>query len=170
MVIVPVGANGQISIYNNTGSVDVVVDVLGWFPTGDSYTGLTPARQMDTRIPDPLPAAAIGPIRNLLVVRPVMHQMSGADRIAVWVCDVPADASRLLRFQRPAAASYSSLSAWPGGRRGTLASGTISSPSGRYEPTFIAMGHIPLSTTDGPYRVPRQGRGTDRSHRSPTFS
>ena len=49
MVIVPVGANGQISLYNNTGTVDVIVDVLGWFPTGDSYTGLTPARLMDTR-------------------------------------------------------------------------------------------------------------------------
>ena len=49
MVIVPVGLNGQISIYNNTGGVDVVVDVLGWFPTGNSYTGLTPARLMDTR-------------------------------------------------------------------------------------------------------------------------
>ena len=64
-------------IYNNTGSVDVIVDVLGWFPT-DTYTGLTPARQMDTRIPPPLPAAAIGAIRNLVVVRPTLHQMSGA--------------------------------------------------------------------------------------------
>src|SRR6478672_1991854 len=49
MVIVPVGAGGQVSLYNNTGGVDVVVDVLGWFPTGASYTGLTPARLMDTR-------------------------------------------------------------------------------------------------------------------------
>src|SRR6185436_4557115 len=49
MVIVPIGADGQISIYNNTGGVDVIVDVLGWFPTGNSYTGLTPARLMDTR-------------------------------------------------------------------------------------------------------------------------
>jgi hypothetical protein len=40
MVIVPVGADGQISIYNNAGRVDVIVDVLGWFPTGTSYTGL----------------------------------------------------------------------------------------------------------------------------------
>ena len=29
--------------------LDVIVDVLGWFPTGGSYTGLTPARLMDTR-------------------------------------------------------------------------------------------------------------------------
>ncbi|MEO8265641.1 MAG: hypothetical protein ABI706_09050, partial [Ilumatobacteraceae bacterium] len=49
MVIVPVGNNGQISIYNNTGAVDVVIDILGWFPTGGAYTGLTPARLVDTR-------------------------------------------------------------------------------------------------------------------------
>ena len=49
MVIVPVGANGQVSIFASSGSVDVIVDVLGWFPTGPSFTGLTPARLMDTR-------------------------------------------------------------------------------------------------------------------------
>ena len=65
MVIVPVGVNGQISIYNNAGGVDVIVDVLGWFPTADSYTGLTPARLMDTRPAAPTIDglfAATGPI------------------------------------------------------------------------------------------------------------
>ena len=33
MVIAKVGANGKISIFNFQGSTDVVVDVLGWFPT-----------------------------------------------------------------------------------------------------------------------------------------
>jgi hypothetical protein len=51
MVIVPLGAGGQISIFNETGTTDVIVDVLGWFPTGPSFTGLTPARLMDSRIP-----------------------------------------------------------------------------------------------------------------------
>ena len=32
------------------GSVHVIVDVLGWFPTGASFTGLTPARLMDSRV------------------------------------------------------------------------------------------------------------------------
>ena len=49
MVIVPVGAGGQVSFFNNTGGVDVVVDVLGWFPTGASYTGSIRRRCMDTR-------------------------------------------------------------------------------------------------------------------------
>ena len=49
MVVVPVGADGQISLWSSS-NVDVLVDVLGWFPT-DSFTGLTPARLMDTRPP-----------------------------------------------------------------------------------------------------------------------
>ena len=50
MVIAKVGAGGQVSIYNNTGSVDVVVDVLGWFPAGSAFTPLVPARMLDTRL------------------------------------------------------------------------------------------------------------------------
>lgn len=38
------------SIYNQSGSIDVVVDVFGYFsPTGDRHTALTPRRLLDTR-------------------------------------------------------------------------------------------------------------------------
>jgi len=49
MVIVPLGSGGKVSLYNSSGSTDLVVDVLGWFPTGPAYTGLTPARLLETR-------------------------------------------------------------------------------------------------------------------------
>jgi len=49
MVIVPVGVAGSITVYNDTGSAQVLVDVLGWFPLGGDFTGLTPARLLDTR-------------------------------------------------------------------------------------------------------------------------
>ena len=49
MVVAKVGAAGEVSIYNFGGDVDVVVDVMGWFPTGSAYTGLTPARLADSR-------------------------------------------------------------------------------------------------------------------------
>lgn len=49
MVVVPVGAGGKISVFNNNGSTQLVSDVLGWFPTGNVFTGLTPARLLDTR-------------------------------------------------------------------------------------------------------------------------
>ncbi len=53
MVIVPVGTAGQISIYASAGTLDAIVDVLGYFPTGPGFNGLTPARLMDTRVPAP---------------------------------------------------------------------------------------------------------------------
>ena len=50
MVIVPVGTNGAVSLYNGSGgTTNLLVDVLGWFPTGSSFTGLTSGRLMDTR-------------------------------------------------------------------------------------------------------------------------
>ena len=55
MVIVPLGAAGDLSIFASGGTADVIVDVLGWFPTGPSFTGLTPARLMDSRLPPPPP-------------------------------------------------------------------------------------------------------------------
>lgn len=52
MVIVPVGANGQVNLFNFDGSTHLVADVLGWFPAG-AVTGLTPARLLDTRAGNP---------------------------------------------------------------------------------------------------------------------
>ncbi|MCU1501627.1 MAG: hypothetical protein JWM12_981, partial [Ilumatobacteraceae bacterium] len=49
MVIAKIGAAGQVSIFNYDGSAQVVVDVLGWFPEGAAFTGLTPARLLETR-------------------------------------------------------------------------------------------------------------------------
>ena len=54
MVIVKLGTGGKISLFTPT-STDVVIDVLGWFPATGSFTGLVPARLMDTR-----PSTAVG--------------------------------------------------------------------------------------------------------------
>ncbi|MHB8264060.1 MAG: PKD domain-containing protein [Acidimicrobiales bacterium] len=55
-VIVPVGASGQIAIYANAGSVEVVVDVGGWYTDGSGsasgsmpFTAMAPSRICDTR-------------------------------------------------------------------------------------------------------------------------
>ncbi|AUY52318.1 hypothetical protein [Streptomyces sp. CB01881] len=52
-VVVPVGEDGRINIYNNAGAVNVVVDVVGYY--GPSGTGLfralkQPVRQFDSRV------------------------------------------------------------------------------------------------------------------------
>ena len=67
MVIVPIGIDGRVTLYNNAGNTDLIVDVLGWFPAGEAYTGLTPARLLDTRGGQPTVdglsagAGAVGP-------------------------------------------------------------------------------------------------------------
>ena len=49
LVIAKVGAGGKVSLYNFSGTTDLVVDVLGYFPSASTYTGLSPARLLDTR-------------------------------------------------------------------------------------------------------------------------
>jgi len=66
MVVVDVGVDGKISIFGFAGTTDVVVDVLGWFPSGAAFRGVTPARLMDTRPGQPTVdgvAAGAGPLR-----------------------------------------------------------------------------------------------------------
>lgn len=64
LVIAPIGAGGKISLYNPLGSVDLIIDVLGWLPDNSSYTGLTPSRILDTRPPPygPIGIATAGPV------------------------------------------------------------------------------------------------------------
>jgi hypothetical protein len=65
--IVKVNSSGQVSIFNNAGTVDVVADVSGWFTdgtvvqaSGAVFTGLVPSRILDTRTS--LPVGAGGTI------------------------------------------------------------------------------------------------------------
>lgn len=49
MVLVPVAADGTITIFNSNGSTQIIVDVLGWYTAVGDLQSLTPARLMDTR-------------------------------------------------------------------------------------------------------------------------
>jgi hypothetical protein len=90
LVIVPLGADGKIKIYNNSGgTVQYVVDVAGYFSpgtAGSKYHSLGPVRLLDTRIGTgttsvapiatysslslPLPASYTAVVANLTVVGP----------------------------------------------------------------------------------------------------
>lgn len=96
-VIVPVGTNGQIEIYNAQGRANVVVDVTGYFTTGASapagatlYTPISPIRVLDTRHSgrrlgphstldqqmagvDGVPANATAVVTNVTVVNPTAN-------------------------------------------------------------------------------------------------
>ncbi|HUY09932.1 MAG TPA: G1 family glutamic endopeptidase [Candidatus Dormibacteraeota bacterium] len=63
LVIVPVGASGQVTFYNHSGQTDVLVDLEGYFApeasgsTAGSYVPLVPARITDTRTGSGFPNA-----------------------------------------------------------------------------------------------------------------
>jgi hypothetical protein len=53
---IPLGTGGKITIFNSSGSVDVIVDVVGYYSSvdttsteGNDYANLAPERQLDTR-------------------------------------------------------------------------------------------------------------------------
>lgn len=70
--IVPLGADGSITLYNRDGFTDAVVDVTGWFADatatgvlGGQETVITPVRIADTRLG--LGAGAVGPGKTVAI-------------------------------------------------------------------------------------------------------
>ncbi|MBI2706644.1 MAG: hypothetical protein HYX32_15340 [Actinobacteria bacterium] len=53
LAIVPVGSGGEITIFNNAGTTNAIVDIEGWYgsaePAGDRFSPVPPARLLDTR-------------------------------------------------------------------------------------------------------------------------
>ncbi|MFF6774131.1 hypothetical protein ACFY8W_11255 [Streptomyces sp. NPDC012637] len=63
LVVVPVGANGEVTFYNHAGTVDLIADVAGYFTmdaTGSAYRPMTPSRLMDTRSGTGVAQAKVG--------------------------------------------------------------------------------------------------------------
>ena len=48
-LITELGDDGEVEIYNHNGEVDVTFDVMGYFPAGADYEGMSPERVLDTR-------------------------------------------------------------------------------------------------------------------------
>ncbi len=112
LVVGRTSAAGAVSFYNNSGSVDLVADLVGYFKTSGNVklTPLTPTRLLDTRDGTGRPAAGpLGPGEafDLLVV----------DR-----GDVPKTATAValnITVTEPTASSY--LTVWPTGKDRPLA-------------------------------------------------
>jgi hypothetical protein len=49
LVIAKLGAGGKVTLYNNSGTINLVGDVTGWFAAGRGYNPVTPTRILDTR-------------------------------------------------------------------------------------------------------------------------
>ncbi len=110
MVIVPLGANGKVSLFNAAGTVDVLVDVLGFFPEDPGFTGLAPARLMDTRggatIDDSF--RGTGPVGEATWVDVVVLGRGGVPLLGVGSVALNVTAVG------PTAESY--MTVWPAGR------------------------------------------------------
>ncbi|MGI8806434.1 MAG: RHS repeat-associated core domain-containing protein [Acidimicrobiales bacterium] len=70
LVVVKLGANGRVDMFNSAGATEVIVDVAGWFsddPTGNDgrFQPLTPARILDTRFGPGSPLVRLGPGASL---------------------------------------------------------------------------------------------------------
>jgi GH25 family lysozyme M1 (1,4-beta-N-acetylmuramidase) len=101
LVVVPVGSDGKVDVYNEApGSVQVIADVAGWFASGSPAAGglaaVSPARLLDTRSG----VGASGPVRS---GRTVVLQVDG--RGGVPASGVGAVALNVT-VTRPAAAGY----------------------------------------------------------------
>jgi hypothetical protein len=108
-VTVKVGTGGKINVYNNAGTANVIIDVVGYFKagTGVTFHPLSPERILDSR-----PAFQVGPFntpwgasttRNLTVTGGAGVPSTGVDTVLLNVTITQTDA-----------VSY--LSVWPNGQ------------------------------------------------------
>jgi hypothetical protein len=49
LVFAPVGADGRVSFFNESGETHLIGDIVGWVPSGAAYIPITPTRVLDTR-------------------------------------------------------------------------------------------------------------------------
>jgi len=121
-VMVKLDGNGQVSIFNIQGTVDVVVDVGGWFTdgsdasaSGGQFTGLIPARILDTRDGS---GGIVGPVAAGGVI---LLQVAGRADVPAVSAPVPPKAAVLnVTVTDTSASSY--LTAYPSDAARPLAS------------------------------------------------
>ena len=104
-VIVKVGSNGQISIYNFLGNTNFAVDVSGYYTDGSSgsqsgslFNPVTPARILDTRCSQS-PQPSYCPSENLPSANATLTAIPGGGSIAVQVAgeaNIPTDATAVV--------------------------------------------------------------------------
>lgn len=116
MVTVALGAQGSISIYNQLGHVNVVVDLSGYYapsPGGDLglFRPLSPARVLDTRTPLGGHLGQLGPGQTLTM------RLAGAGNVPLTGAEAVV---MNVTVTRPSAASY--LTVFPAGQARPLAS------------------------------------------------
>jgi uncharacterized protein (DUF1501 family) len=126
LVLARVGVGGSIDLYNNSGSVHLVGDVVGWFvpESGVGLEALAPARLLDTRDGTGDVLGPIGPGQTIELQVAGRGGVSG-DCVAVAL-NVTAT--------EPTSGSY--LTVWPSGEQRPLASSVNMAP-GQTVPNLV---------------------------------
>jgi hypothetical protein len=101
LVVVKLGANGRVSIFNSTGDSHVIVDVAGWYDAAGSgndgrYQALVPSRLVDTRLGDGGARLAPGAALEVQVSGAGGVPASGAQAAALNVTATNATATSFL--------------------------------------------------------------------------
>ena len=105
-VIVKLGADGAVRLFNNRGTVDLVADVVGYFPSISFFEPTAPVRVLDTR--NGTGVAAAGPISRRSDIRVQiagLHDLPSSG-VAVAVLNVTSTQSTADSF----------VSVWPSGQ------------------------------------------------------
>ena len=115
LVVVKVGAGGQVDLYNSAGATHVVADVAGWFGLeggpGSGFWPVPPQRILDTRTGNGAPVGTLGPNAAMALMVTGRGGVPAAGVSAV-VLNVT--------VTEPTAESF--LTAWPAGEARPLAS------------------------------------------------
>jgi hypothetical protein len=148
LVVVKVGSAGQVSFYNHVGTTNMIVDVLGWFPTGNGYSAVSPARLLETRSGLPTvdgESAAVGALgaRTTLSFRVAGRGGVPASGAGSAILNITA--------VNPSAPSF--LTLWPGDVPMPVSS-TVNFPAGRTVPNLAvtkigANGRVSLYNYSG---------------------
>jgi len=134
LAIVKIGANGRIRIANAVGSVNVIVDVVGYFDTttGSRFRALVPNRIVDTRIDQGL-SGPQGPGQTRLLV------LAGAA--------VPDDATGFVANVTVTGATRETfMSVYPGGGVRPNPFSNVNAGLNQAIPNLIAVGIAPDGT------------------------
>ena len=130
-VVTKVGANGQISLFNSAGTTHVVIDVLGWLPVGQGFTGLTPARIADTRTSPAIASATID--GRFMGGGPVGHaQSSSIDVLGRGGVPLTGVGAVVLNVTATNPTAPLFITVWPSGKRGRRRRASISWRARRY--------------------------------------
>ena len=145
LVTVQVGTGGQVSVYNSTGSVRTIVDVIGYYavgPGGLGYYPLDPTRALDTRVGTNTPlgsTAPIGPLQTFTMLA------LGTATTSTSMVTVPTSAKAVV-FNLTAVAPTSScyLTVFPASASRPLSS-NLNAAAGTIVPNLVVSGVDPAT-------------------------